>query len=333
MADYLLSPLAVVVNSGTSALHLAVKCLNLPRGAEVVIPSFSFSAVLNVLLQEGLQPAFADIDAATLNLTAATVEAALGERAGAILAVHTFGRPAPLGELRTISRKRGIPLLEDACEALGAEVEGAKVGSLGDAGVLAFYPNKQVTTGEGGMLVTSDHELAEHARRLRNQGRDASLDWFQHVELGYSYRLSEINCALGLSQLGRIEQIVRRRQELAAMYDTKLAGINGVVRPPLTVEGGRISWFCYVVQLPEWVDAAGRDLISKEMLRAGIQTGRYFPPLHRQPVMRESLPVDLPVTDFVSARCLALPFFNQLAQEEIEYVCETLARALGQAGK
>jgi len=328
MASYVGSPFAVAVNSGTSALHLAVKVLNLTPGAEVILPSFSFSAILNVVLQERLRPVFAEIDASTLNLTPESVQQALTPRTAAIIAVHTFGRPAAMGQLCAIAGERGIPLIEDACEALGAEIGGRKAGALGNTSILAFYPNKQITTGEGGMLLTANRDLAEHARRLRNQGRDPALDWLQHAELGYSYRLSEINCALGLAQLQRLEEIVQRRQQLAAMYDAKLAGVAGIIRPPLTLNRGRVSWFCYVVQLPAGVDATGRDWIVEELLGLGIQTGRYFAPLHRQPVMGGSAQANLPVTDSVAARALALPFFNQLKESEIEEVCEALAGLL-----
>ena len=328
MGAYLRSPSAVAVNSGTSALHLAVKCLGIPRGSEVVLPSFTFSAVLNVLLQEELIPIFAEIDPATCNLTPQTVEPVLTTRTAAIIAVHSFGRPASVDQLQRLSQKRGIFLIEDACEALGAELNGRKVGTFGDAGVFAFYPNKQITTGEGGMLVTAHGAVAVRASRLRNQGRDPAAGWLQHVETGYSYRLSEMNCALGLSQLRRIGETIRRRQALAAEYHKRICEIGEIVPPPPTTENGRMSWFCYVVQLPEWIDGGGRDQIAAQLLQKGIQTGRYFAPLHRQPVVRSLPQPSLPVTDFVALRTLALPFFNQLSVVEIEEVCDALEGSL-----
>ena len=330
MAAYLHCPFAVAVNSGTSALHLAIKTLNIPQGAEVILPSFTFSAVLNVLLQEGLLPVFAEIDASTFNLTVETVAPLLSKRTAAVIVVHTFGRPAPIGPLRALCRKHAIPLIEDACEALGAEVNGQKVGTFGDAGVLAFYPNKQITTGEGGMLLTPRSELAGAARRLRNQGRDPSLDWFQHVDVGYSYRLSDMNCALGTSQLHRIEETMKRRQFLAGQYDRRIAQIGNIVRPPLHEKNGKISWFSYVIQLPPEFAAAGRDQVSRRLADKGIQTGRYFAPLHRQPVARSLPAPNLPVTDSAAARALALPFFNQLTEAEIDEVCTALAESLAE---
>jgi len=328
MAAYLRCPFAVAANSGTSALHLAIRALDIPRGADIVLPSFTFSAVLNVLLQEGLRPVFAEIDPATFNVTPETVEALLCDRTAAIIVVHTFGRPAPVDRLSTLARRKNIALIEDACEALGAEINRQRVGTFGDAGILAFYPNKQIITGEGGMLVTSRRTIADRARRLRNQGRDPGLDWFQHVEVGYSYRLSEMNCALGASQLRRLEETIERRQTLAARYDRKIAEIGEALLPSLSAENGRISWFSYVVLMPEWMDGSGRDFIAKQLLQKGIQTGRYFAPLHRQPVIRNSVPAELVVTDSVAGRALALPFFNQMAEAEVEEVCTALAKAL-----
>jgi perosamine synthetase len=188
--------------------------------------------------------------------------------------------------LREIANRRGVHLVEDACEALGADVRGRKAGTLGEAGMFAFYPNKQITTGEGGVLVTSDEELAVRARRLRNQGRDSSLDWHQHAEVGFSYRLSDINCALGISQLARIEQIVAQRQKLAETYDRELAKIGGITRPTLSSAVGRIGWFVYPVRLTAEFAAQDRDWICESLARKGIASGRYFAPLHQQPVLQ-----------------------------------------------
>ncbi len=227
ISTYVGSRFAAAVNSGTSALHLALKTLDLQPEAEVILPSFTFVAPLNVLLQEKLQPVFVDIDARSLNVTPEAVEAAISSRTKAIIAIHTFGRPVAIDQLRSIADRHGIYLIEDACEALGAEINGRKAGSFGDIGILAFYPNKQITTGEGGMFLTSNEKLARQARRLRNQGRDPSLDWFQQAENGYSYRLSDINCALGLEQLRRIESIVARREELASLYREETRNLLG----------------------------------------------------------------------------------------------------------
>jgi perosamine synthetase len=276
-----------------------------------------------------MRPVFVDIDAGTFNVTPEAVEAAITFRTKAIIAVHTFGRPLEADKLRATARQHGLALIEDACEALGAEVDGQKAGSYGDAGALAFYPNKQITTGEGGVLLTADKTLAERARRLRNQGRDPALDWYQQAEVGYSYRLSEINCALGVEQLGRIEAIIERRQAVVEMYTSKLRGVPQVITPQTYVERGRISWFCYVIQFTEEIDREGRDWIARSLSKKGIGTGRYFAPLHHQPVVGKlGIKVALPVTDYVACRVLALPFFNQITESEIHQVCDALCESL-----
>jgi perosamine synthetase len=330
MGSYVGSPFAVAVNSGTSALQLALKTLDLQAGAEVILPSFAFVAPLNVLLQENLTPVFVDVDARPLNLTPQTVEAAVTRQTKAILAIHTFGRPVAIAELRAIADRRGIGLIEDACEALGAEVGGQKAGSFGDVGILAFYPNKQITTGEGGMLLTSKQALADRARRLRNQGRDPALDWYQQAEKGYSYRLSDINCALGTEQLRRIEGIVRRRQALASIYQDRLESCGDILTPDLEVAGGRMSWFAYVIQLAENFNRRDRDWICDRLIQHEIGASRYFAPLHRQPVSNHLAPTRLPVTEDVADRVLALPFFNQMAEAEVQEVCDALKESLAE---
>jgi perosamine synthetase len=365
ICDYTGSQYAVAVNSGTSALHIAVRALGLQPGAEVILPSFTFSALLNVILQEGLQPRFVDIDPATYNTTPELVAAAITDRTRLILAVHTFGFPVDVEKMRELASRGGsrprhtIHVIEDACEALGAEVLGRKAGTLGDAGLFAFYPNKQITTGEGGVLVTADEQLAAHARRLRNQGRDSALDWHQHAEIGFSYRLSDINCALGTSQLGRIEKIIARRQELAEIYDRRLAPIGEIIRPALTSAVGRISWFVYPVRLAAEFTGKDRDWICQSLARKGIATGRYFAPLHREPVLASHRATKnakglstrpkagaslkgwggqvhasktqfsgLAQTELVADRVIALPFFNGLTGAEIQEVCGALEESI-----
>jgi perosamine synthetase len=345
ICDYTGSKYAVAVNSGTSALHIAVRALGLEPGAEVILPSFSFSALLNVILQEGLQPRFVDIDPATYNTTPDLVASAITERTRLILAVHTFGFPVDVQGMQALLDSRRDPrhtihLIEDACEALGADVRGSRAGTLGEAGLFAFYPNKQITTGEGGVLVTPHEQLAAHARRLRNQGRDSALDWHQHAEIGFSYRLSDINCALGISQLERIEKIVGRRQKLAEVYHRELAQVADIIRPSLRSEFGRISWFVYLVTLKPEFSVKDRDWICGSLLSKGIATGRYFAPLHQQPVLQAHpfaknakgwsthISCSLPLTEFVADRVIALPFFNELTEAEIQEVCGALAESV-----
>jgi perosamine synthetase len=329
ICDYTGSRYAVAVNSGTSALHIAVRALGLEPGAEVILPSFTFSALLNVILQEGLRPKFVDVDPKTYNTTPDGIAAAITSETRLILAVHTFGLPVDSQKLRDIAEKHHLDLIEDACEALGAEIHGHKAGTFGKAGLFAFYPNKQITTGEGGMLVTSDEQLALRARQLRNQGRDSELDWYQHAEVGFSYRLSDINCALGVSQLARIDAVIERRHKLAEIYDRELSQIAELTRPPLTSDVGRISWFVYPVQLASEFNTNHRDRICGSLSRKGIGAGRYFAPLHRQPVLKqyESFPA-LPQTELVADRVIALPFFNTLTEHEIQEVSGALEESM-----
>ncbi len=320
----------IAVHSGTSALHLCVRALGISEGDEVIVPSFTFIAVANAVRYEKATPVFVDIDQQTLNLDPSLIEAAITSRTRAIIVVHTFGCPADLLPILQIARRHGLYVIEDACEAIGAEYEGRKVGVLGDAGVFAFYPNKQITTGEGGAVVTDNCEIAAEIRKLRNQGRDGSEDWFQHSELGYNYRISDINCALGIEQLKRIDAILERRERLAKKYGQLLASNPDLQLPPLALPGRKISWFTYAVRLGNRLNQDHRDWVVNEMRLRGIAVGRYFAPIHLQPIYRscsgrESV---LPVTEFHASRSLALPFFNRIADEEIIEVCEALAQLI-----
>jgi perosamine synthetase len=335
ICNYTGAKFAVAVNSGTSALQLAVRALNLEPGSEVILPSFTFSALLNVVLQERLQPRFVDIDRNTFNATPELIAATITEKTRLVIAVHTFGVPLDIStiisKVKAFSKSRHtIYVIEDACEALGAESDGRKVGAFGDAGLFAFYPNKQITTGEGGMLITSDPRLAGQARVLRNQGRDGALDWRDHAEVGFSYRLSDINCTLGISQLNRVDEIIERRQHLAEAYDSRLRSLPDIVRPPLRTTVGRISWFVYPVRLAESFGRADRDRVCEFLAQRGIATGRYFAPLHQQPLFAKlnlQSPA-LPNTEFVADRIIALPFFNEIATAEIDEVCTALREAI-----
>jgi perosamine synthetase len=317
---------AIAVNSGTSGLHLCVRALGIGEGDEVIVPSFSFVAVANAVRYERAVPVFVDADAQTLNLDPEQVEAAITPKTRAILVVHTFGCPADLSSIFSVARRHRLLVVEDACEAIGAEYEGRKVGPLGDAGVFAFYPNKQITTGEGGMIVTQNSELAALIRALRNQGRSQPGERFEHGELGYNYRLSEINCALGIEQMKRLESILKRRDWVAREYHRRLSGNPGLKLPPLHVPGRRISWFVYVVRLGARFTERQRDWVWREMASRGIGCGRYFAPIHLQPIYRNASGnrLNLPNTEWSAARSLALPFFNNLKEMEIDEVCQTL---------
>jgi perosamine synthetase len=323
----------IAVNSGTSGLHLCIRALGISEGDEVIVPSFAFIAVANAVRYERAVPVFVDIDPHTLNLDPSLLEQAITPRTRAILVVHTFGCPSELSRILQIARRHGLFVIEDACEAIGAEYEGRKVGALGDVGVFAFYPNKQITTGEGGAVVTNSPEIALKVRRLRNQGRDDSEGWFQHTELGYNYRISDINCALGIEQLKRIDSILDRRESIAREYNDMLGLIPDVKLPPLAPPGSKVSWFVYVVRLSSRFSEVHRDWIIEQMRSRGIALGRYFAPIHLQPIYRSSANnrAVLSVTEFHASRSLALPFFNRIRDEEITEVCQTLVELIRSA--
>jgi perosamine synthetase len=240
--------------------------------------------------------------------------------------VHTFGRPADLDPILDVARKHGLPVIEDACEALGARYRGRSVGGIGDFGVFGFYPNKPITTGEGGMVVTRDSRRAEIMRALRNQGRRPEDGWLEHSLLGYNYRLSEMNCALGVSQMKRLGGILEARQAVAMRYSKELRAIPEVIVPALRIEDGRLCWFVFTVRLSSGFTQSDRDSVWQELTQRGIGCGRYFAPLHLQPLFAPYVHShdDLAVTEHVAARTLALPFFNGLTDSQIAEVCESL---------
>jgi perosamine synthetase len=319
----------IAVSSGTAGLHLCIRALGIGAGDEVIVPSFTFVAAANAIRYEGATPVFADIEARQLNIDPDCIEAAITARTRAIVAVHTFGCPADMGAIVEIGRRHRLHVIEDACEAIGATYRGKPVGSFGDAAVFAFYPNKQITTGEGGMVVTGDARLAREIRAMRNHGRYESDDWHQHSILGYNYRLSEMNCALGCAQMRRIGEILERREQVARRYDELLRDFSSLVLPPLELPDARISWFVYVVRLAERFGREQRDAIARALQERGIGCGRYFAPIHSQPAYAD-LPVrqPLPVTESVSSRTLALPFFTRLDDACIHRVAEALRDAI-----
>ncbi len=334
VARYTGAPHAIAVSSGTAGLHLAIRALGIGEGDEVLAPSFTFIAAANAIRYERANPVFVDIEPRWLNLDPARIEERITPRTRAILAVHTFGVPAKMDAILEIARRRGLFVIEDACEAIGAEFQGAKAGALGDLGVFGFYPNKQITTGEGGMVVTADRRLADRIRALRNQGRYETDAWLQHSELGYNYRLSEIHCALGLGQMLRIEAILRRREAVAEEYTRRLGRFADLVLPASPAPGGRISWFVYVLRLSPDCGEPERDAVLRGLHDAGIGCGRYFAPIHLQPAYtawRDS--PGLFVTESEACRTIALPFFNALTSAEIEEVAETLGRLLPHRGR
>jgi perosamine synthetase len=320
---------AAAVSSGTAGLHLCTRLAGMGPGDEVITSPFSFVASANCALYEGATPVFADIDPHTLNLDPAAVEAAVTDKTRALVAVDIFGYPCVLDELLAIADRHGLVFIEDACEALGAEYKGRPIGSHGHLAVFAFYPNKQITTGEGGIVVTSDGDQWRLLKSLSNQGRADTGGWLEHARFGYNYRLSDVAAAIGVAQLERLDEILRLRAAAARRYEELLAAVDGV-EPPLADDADhRRSWFVYPVRLSAEVD---RERVIAVLAESGVETSRYLPSIHLQPYMRERFGFRegmFPVSEEASRRLLALPFYSSIGVEDQERVVDALRRALG----
>jgi dTDP-4-amino-4,6-dideoxygalactose transaminase len=336
---------AIAVSSGTAGLHLCVRAAGISAGDVVITTPFSFVASANVLLYENAIPVFVDVDPHTGNIDPQLVAQAARDlkqggsaatkwlprkvpagRGGlkAILAVDVFGQPADLDPLRSTAQEHGLAFLEDACEALGAEYKRRPAGTCGDQAVFAFYPNKQITTGEGGAIVTDDTAQADLMRALRNQGRASGDTWLQHTHLGYNYRLDEMSAALGTIQMTRLEELVRKREQVASWYTERLSEVPGVVPPVIEEFTTRMSWFVYVVHFDPKID---RDALAKRLGGRGIPVRPYFLPIHLQPYMVDRFGFregDYPNTEDLGRRGLALPFSGVMREEQVETVCATL---------
>jgi perosamine synthetase len=327
------APYAAAVSSGTAGLHLLCRIAGIGPGDEVITSPFSFVASANCFLFEGASPVFADVDPATLNLDPAAVEAAVTERTKAIVAVDIFGYPCELDELRAICDRHGLALIDDACEALGARYKGRPLGSQGGPAVFAFYPNKQVATGEGGVVTTHSEEEWRVLVSLRNQGRSyEGGGWFHHVRLGYNYRWTDVQAAIGTAQLEKLDRILELRRAAAERYDELLAALDGV-ELPLADDADHVrSWFVYVVKLAPELD---RDRVMAELRGNGVATAEYVPCIHLQPYMQERYGFRqgmFPVAESTSARTLALPFFTGIEPDDQERVADVLRGALEVAG-
>jgi perosamine synthetase len=329
IAERVGAPFAAAVSSGTGGLHLLCKVAGLGPGDEVITSPLSFVASANCFILEGATPVFADVDPVTLNLDPSAVEAAVTGRTRAIVAVDMFGYPCELDELRGIADRHGLTLIEDACESLGAEYRGRPLGAHGPSAVFAFYPNKQMATGEGGVVVTHSEEEWQVLRSLRNQGR--SYDgggWFHHVRLGMNYRWTDIQAGIGLAQLEKLDRILELREAAARRYGELLNELDGVEAPWRGDANHRRSWFVYVVKLQAGLD---RDAVMDSLRAEGIGTAEYVPCIHLQPYMRERFGFDeglCPVAEGTASRTLALPFFSQIEPEDQTRVVEALATAL-----
>ncbi len=314
---------AVACSSGTAGLHLGVRALDISEGDEVITTPFSFVASANCLLYERAVPRFVDIEDDSLGLDPDQIPQAATSRTRAVLPVHVFGRPCRIEAIEATTRAHGWRLIEDACEGLGSSINGRPLGSFGDVAVFAFYPNKQITTGEGGMVVTDDAALADVMRSLRNQGRDLDGTWLRHIRLGYNYRLDELSAALGVAQVERLSELRAGRARVAAAYQRALGGKDWV-RLPTAGPGEVVDWFVYVVRLDHRID---RDGVIARLAERGIPARPYFSPLHLQPFYRASFgfePGDFPVTERVAASTLALPFSSRLTDAQVAEVATSL---------
>jgi dTDP-4-amino-4,6-dideoxygalactose transaminase len=353
MRRYTGSQHAIGVSSGTAGLHLCVRAASISEGDLVITTPFSFVASSNVLLYERLVPVYVDVDPLTGNLDPAQVAQAAADlaqggdaarrwlprqgasgsaRLKAILPVDVFGQPADMDAIMGTARQHGLKVIQDSCEALGAEYKGRPVGVQGDYGVFAFYPNKQITTGEGGLVVTDDDQAAAMMQAMRNQGRAPGDTWLQHTYLGYNYRLDEMSATLGRVQMGRLDELLANRQRVAGWYAERLAEIPGVEPPQVVANTTRVSWFVYVVRFAPTID---RDAVAQALGRLGVPARPYFLPIHLQPYMVERFgfkPGDYPVTEDLGRRSLALPFSGVMSEAQVEYVCRSLSQVIRELG-
>jgi perosamine synthetase len=322
---------AVAMNSGTSALHVAVKALGLKAGDEVITTPYSFIASSNCLLYEGVKPVFVDIDYQTLNIDTTLIEMKVTARTKAILPVHVFGQTCDMDAVRMIAEKYNLFVIEDACEALGADWGKDKAGAMGDVGVYAFYPNKQITTGEGGVLVTNSKQIYQYALSMRNQGRSDNNDELQHLYIGYNYRMSEMQAAIGVGQMERLTEILSKREQAAIRYLSLIKEYKLPVQTPFIHPMCNMSWFVFIVTLPVGTD---RTETMLTLQKNGIQTKPYFPVIHLQKCYRDIFAYskgDFPVSEQISLRTLAIPFHSNITLLEQQYVIRHLADALEDA--
>ena len=332
VAERVGAPYAAALSSGTAGLHLLCKIAGLGTGDEVITSPLSFVSSANCFILEGATPVFADVDPVTLNLDPGAVKAAITERTRAIVAVDMFGLPCELDELQTIADRNGLALIEDACESLGAEYRGRPLGAHGPAAVFAFYPNKQMATGEGGVVTTHSEEEWKLLRSLRNQGRSyEGGGWFHHVRLGLNYRWTDIQAAIGLAQLEKLDKILELRQAAAARYSELLEDVDGVEAPFAGDDDHKRSWFVYVVKLDAELDRAA---VMDVMRREGVATAEYVPCIHLQPYMQERYSFTrghCPVAEEASSRTLALPFFTRIEASDQHRVVDVLGAAVSNA--
>lgn len=314
---------AVAVNSGTSGLHLIVNAIGLKKGDEVITTPFSFIASSNCILFQDATPVFVDIDENTLNMDIEQIESKINPNTKAIIAVDALGQPIDMLKLRQIADKYKLWLIEDSAEAIGSSYKGNMAGSIADAAIYAFYPNKQITTAEGGVIVTDNQKIFELCCSMRSQGRAVTGLWLHHERLGYNYRMSELHAAIGIAQLERFDEIVSKRKAVAKMYNSKLKDISWIRLPYISDNVTCMNWFVYVIR----VDSKIRDNFMEYLISNGIGCKPYFTPIHTQPYYVERFGFhkgDFSVTDRVAEQCVAIPFYTSITEKEIDYVVETI---------
>ncbi|MGB9844121.1 MAG: DegT/DnrJ/EryC1/StrS family aminotransferase [Caldisericia bacterium] len=312
----------VTVNSGTSALHLIIKSLNIKDGDEVITTSFSFIASSNCILFERAKPVFVDIEEESYTINPDLIEEKINEKTKAILAVDVFGQPAYWDKLEKIEKKYNLFLIEDSAEAIGSKYKEKICGTFGDAGIYSFYPNKQITTGEGGAILTNNENIYNLSKSYRNQGRGEGSFWLEHIRIGYNYRLPDLNCALGISQLKRIDKIIEKRKKIFNIYKFYLRDIEEIILPQER-EDSTVNWFNYVVRLKDNFTKIQRDALIQFLNENGVESKNYFPPIHLQPFYINLFNYktgDLPITEKISDRTISIPFFNELTEKEIIYI-------------
>jgi len=357
-AKYIGTKYAIAVNSGTSGLHLLIRALGIKKGDEVITTPFSFIASANCILYEDAKPIFVDVDPLTLNIDPKKIEKAITKKTKAMVIVDIFGQPADWDPILEIAKKHNLKVIEDSCEAIGAKYRTQipifnfqfsnksrsrktkyrwiKCGNFGDAAVFAFYPNKQITTGEGGIIVTNNKNIADNCRSMMNQGRKVENGkWLEHVQLGYNYRMSDINAALGIVQLSRIKEILKKRNQVAEMYNNGLKN-NPAIKIPYVASWAKISWFVYVIQLVKEYTGSDRNKIMGMLKKKGIQCSNYFQCIHLQPFYKNMFGYkrgDFPIAESVSDHTIALPFYSNMKNDQINYVIKNLIDAVGKIKK
>ena len=331
LAEFCGSGGALAISSGTAGLTLCLQTLGIGSGDEVITVSYTAMSTANAIVSTGARPVFADIDPETLNIDPLSARERVSPRTRAMVVVHLFGRPAAMESLGELAATHGLEIIEDACEALGSYYGRRHVGTLGRAGVFGFYPNKVITCGEGGAIITDDGEFLERCRTLSNQGRIGMSDDYSSERAGFNYRLSELGAALGAAQMRRLPELLQRREELAAAYCERLSGLDAIELPELKPEEGQPSWFAFNIRLTDQYTSTVRDQIIQRLGKVGIQCGRYFPPVHLSAWFRRTQgtgPGDLPVTESVAARSIAIPFHTHLSDDNLDEVAYQLGKAL-----